>query len=111
MKRTTAAVLTALMMLVLAVPAFAQAGPPVHGHILLLGLEFDAGGEPVGYRKCVNIANNNALRLQAHHHTIHQGRAGEALWNAGNAVVPTHPLIPGVHNCADFARALAEGAI
>lgn len=83
---------------------------PRHGHVLLLGMEFE-GGEPVGYRKCVDLAGAGRLPLNAHHSTVHQGKAGQALARAGHMVVPTDPLIPGVHNCEDFAAALEAGEL
>ncbi len=83
------------------VPA-AAAEPPPHGHMLILGLEFGPGG--VTYRKCVDLANNQALPLHAHHERVHFGRAGEALFeNAGHAVAPTAPFSP-FRDCAHLAE-------
>jgi hypothetical protein len=73
--------------------------------MLVLGLEFDEHGEPVGFRRCVDLAAGLALPLHAHHDTIHLGRAGEMLRSkAGNFVVPTAPLTP-FNNCADLVAA------
>jgi hypothetical protein len=76
---------------------------PEHGHILVLGLEFDEDWEIAGYRKCVDLANARALRNNAHHEGIHDGKAGAKLFEkAGHAVAPTAPLWPEVTSCADF---------
>lgn len=77
-------------------------GPPPHGHLLLTGLEFDEEGEPVGYKKCRELANGQPVPLNAHHEHLHTGRAGEAQWEAGNATVPLAPLTPW-SNCEEFA--------
>lgn len=84
-------------------PAFSDL--PEHGHLLLTGLEFNEEGDPVGFQKCRELANGQALRLNAHHEHVHFGPAGEALSvRAGNAVVPLAPF-PGVpwSNCEEFA--------
>ncbi len=82
---------------------------PEHGHILLLGLQFDDSGEPVGFRKCVDIAGGRK-NDHAHHTTLHQGRAGVALQRAGHAIVPTADLTPWA-NCAEFIEALESGEL
>jgi hypothetical protein len=77
-----------------AVPASAQLPP--HPHVLVLGLELDEQGEPVGFRKCVDLAANQPLPLNAQHQHVHFGPAGEALFtHAGHVVVPTAPF-PGI---------------
>ena len=80
-------------------------GPVEHGHVLVLGLQFDGDGNP-SIRKCVDLANGRALRNNAHHDHLHTGRAGEAVGGAGHAVIPTAPL-PGVpwSNCAELKAA------
>ncbi len=79
--------------------------PPKHPHALVLGVVLDETGEvPVSVRKCVDLAGNRAVPLHAHHAGVHTGRAGEALWNAGNAVVPLAPLTPWA-NCAELLAA------
>lgn len=75
--------------------------PPRHGHLLVTGIEFDDTGEPVSFKKCRLLANGRELPLNAHHAHIHTGRAGEALWGAGNAAVPLAPLAPW-STCAEF---------
>lgn len=117
MKRTITLVAAVAMMLgMMAMPALAQ-GPPQHGHVLLLHADFEvnpdhdpmdpASGPPYivhGFEKCVEIANARALRVHVHHHSIHQGRAGEALRGAGHLTVPLAPLSP-YDNCADLEPA------
>jgi len=80
-------------------------GPVEHGHVLVLGLQFDDEGNP-SIRKCVDLANGRALKNNAHHDHLHTGRAGEAVAGAGHAVIPTSPL-PGVpwSNCAELKAA------
>lgn len=72
-------------------PAGSEGVPP-HTHLLLTGIELDETGEwPVSIKKCRPLANGHSVPLQAHHANLHTGRAGEALWEAGNAVVPVFP--------------------
>jgi hypothetical protein len=96
--RTSAAVggIATLLVAGLAGPAQAEGHygpPPPHGHMLVLGVEY-RGGEPVGFRKCVDLAAGRPLRLNAHHAHSHTGAAGQALRNAGHLVIPTAPLTP-----------------
>ena len=78
--------------------ASANGGPPPHGHMLILGVEFGPTG--VTYEKCVDLANNQVLRFNAHHEHLHTGNAGEALFtNAGHVVVPTAPY-SHINDCA-----------
>ncbi|WP_166350622.1 hypothetical protein [Phytoactinopolyspora limicola] len=80
----------------------AQSEPPPHPHMLVLGLELDDYGNPVGFRKCVDLAAGKPVPLNAHHAHIHTGSAGEALFNkAGHAAVPGAPLTPW-NNCAEL---------
>jgi hypothetical protein len=79
---------------------------PEHGHIRLLhatwtGPGVGPGTEVLSYRKCVDLAGGNALPLQAHHDTVHTGRAGQALRGAGHLTIPTFPLT-GIRSCADL---------
>jgi hypothetical protein len=75
---------------------------PEHGHVLVLGLEFE-GEDLVGFRKCIDLAAGKALGNNAHHRTVHEGTAGFAqFFKAGNGVAPTAPLWPEVSGCADF---------
>ncbi|MCE0487436.1 hypothetical protein [Ornithinimicrobium sediminis] len=105
MRRTAALVgAVALMAVGLAGPAQADGHPPgpppQHGHMLVLGVVWD-GDEPVGFRKCVDLAGGNKLGNNAHHQHAHTGKAGEALYRAGHLVVPTAPLTP-FGGCADL---------
>lgn len=73
-----------------------QAELPEHPHALVLGMQFNADGAPIGWRKCIDLAANQALPLNAQHEHMHFGTAGEALFTrAGNGVAPTAPF-PGV---------------
>jgi hypothetical protein len=103
MKRAFVALLSAgVMVAVLGGPAVAHHHEtPRHPHMLVLGVQFQ-GGEPVGFRKCVDVAGNRALPLNAHHDHLHTGRAGQALFmNAGHVVVPGAPITPW-RNCAEL---------
>ena len=63
--------------------------PEEHPHVLVLGLEFDGEGNPIGFRKCIELAAGKALRPNAHHAHMHMGTAGEALFfKAGHGVAP-----------------------
>lgn len=114
MKRVIVLLGALAMLAMLASPAAAN-GLPQHGHVMLIGADFTANpaypaGPPwliSGFDKCVDIANGNALKLNAHHSTIHQGRAGEALRSAGHLVVPLSPLT-GFESCADVEAAFAS---
>jgi hypothetical protein len=98
-----------LMLLVAAGVALGlQAAPaasdevPRHPHMLVLGLQLDDMGEPIGFRRCVDLAAGQALPLNAHHAHVHTGTAGEALRDkAGNFAVPGAPLTPW-NNCAEL---------
>jgi hypothetical protein len=80
-------------------------GPVEHGHLLVLGLQVDSGGN-YSIHKCVELANGRALKNNAHHDNLHTGRAGQAMARAGHAVIPTAPL-PSVpwSNCAELKAA------
>ena len=110
MKRLIVLLLT-VTILGAVVAGSAPAQLPEHAHILLLGLEFDETGEPVGFRKCVDLAGGNALPLHAHHAHLHFGKTGEKLFTkAGHAVVPVAPF-PGVpwSNCEEFIEIVLGG--
>lgn len=80
-------------------------GPPPHGHVKLLHAEWTGAGpttDVTAYRKCVDLAGGNQLPLNAHHSTVHQGRAGQALAQAGHLVIPTADLNPTITGCADL---------
>ena len=96
------------MVATVAAAAATEHEPPLprHGHMLLLDatLEFTDTGIEVTYEKCIDLAANQALRLNAQHEHLHFGRAGEAQRTAGNVVVPTAPAfdLPWA-DCAEFA--------
>lgn len=107
-------VILVLMGLVVGVaPAVAQEEDPDHAHMLVQRPEIgvvDVDGElwiaAVGFRKCVDLAANRPIPLNAHHAHVHTGKAGEMLeTKAGHAVVPTAPLTPWA-NCAALEAAL-----
>ena len=87
-----------------------------HPHMLVQRPEIGLiGGVPhlVGFRKCVDLANNRALPLQSHHHHIHTGGTGVSIGGeAGHAVVPAAPFPSPLYeplpwsNCADFEALL-----
>lgn len=82
-------------------PALSE-GPPPHAHLLITGLDFDeVEDQPLGWKKCRALANGQPVPNNAHHAHMHTGRAGEAQWQAGNAVVPTAPLAPW-NSCAQL---------
>ena len=80
---------------------------PEHPHVLVLGLEFDEETEtPLSFRKCIDLAANRPLPLNAQHAHMHFGTAGEALFvHAGHGVAPTAPF-PGVPwaNCEELIQ-------
>ena len=88
----------------------ATADLPPHPHILLIGtdIEIVEGENPPfivhSFERCVDIASNRTLRLNAHHQHFHFGAAGEALrFKTGNFPFPTAPF-PGVpwEDCDGF---------
>lgn len=96
--------------------AAATADLPPHPHILLIDadLEFDPSAEPPlivnDYKKCVDIAANQTLRLNAHHEHFHFGTAGDALRvRTGNFPLPAAPF-PGVPwvDCAGFEQIFGD---
>lgn len=98
MRRVLVAAVTLSLLSVL-LAGTASAGPdhdtgPLepHPHVLVLGVEVDESGEPVAVRRCVDLAANQPVPLNAHHVHVHFGTAGEALGDAGNFVVPVAPF-------------------
>lgn len=80
--------------LALSAPAHSdeQSGPPPHAHLHLTGVVLDETGDwPVSIDKCKPLAAGRAVPNSAHHANLHTGRAGEAQWQAGNAVLPVFP--------------------
>lgn len=86
-----------------------------HPHILLQRYEIgliDGVPHLLEVRKCVDLANNQALRLNAHHNHIHFGSTGVSVGGeADHAVIPaayfptpSEPL--PWSNCAEFEALL-----
>lgn len=64
-----------------------------HPHMLVLGLELDEFGEPIGFHRYIDLAANRRLPLNAQHEHMHFGTAGFNLFeHAGHAVVPAAPF-------------------
>jgi hypothetical protein len=99
------AVLAATLVAVAAISATAQADEhephdpfaDPHPHVLLVHADVSfhpplAPGQPPytvhGYERCVDLAGGRALPANNHHRSLHFGRAGEALREAGHLVVP-----------------------
>jgi hypothetical protein len=62
---------------------------------MLIGAEWSGQGPGTvihDYRRCVDLANGQALPNHAHHDHIHVGTAGRAVQKSGHLVVPTAPL-------------------
>lgn len=86
--------------LLVALTAIPAAGTPdhdspfaEHGHVLVLGVVLDETGQvPISVRKCVDLANNQALPIHAHHVHMHFGQAGNALSQNNSFVVPVAPF-------------------
>ena len=101
-RRLLSAASAAALSLGLAAGAVVAQGLPPHGHMLVLGVE--GTQEAFTYRKCVDLANNQALGLHVHHAHLHRGTAGEALFaHAGHVAIPTAPLSP-IRDCAHLAE-------
>lgn len=102
--RSLLMVVLALAVLALAATAMVRANGeiPRHPHMLVLGLEFGPTG--ITYKKCVDLAHNQPLPLNAHHEHVHFGKAGEALrTNAGHFAIPAAPF-SDINNCAHLAE-------
>lgn len=111
MKRTGVAVSVVLMVMALAVPAIGDEHIPPHGHLMLVRAEFEGEGPSTiihSYARCVDLAANQALRLNAHHDHVHFGTAGQALRTAGQLIVPAEPFGPFA-DCADLEESEPPG--
>ena len=102
--------------LLAAATASAQEHIPPHPHMLLIDadIEFNPPDELVinSVGRCVNIAHNQTLRLNAHHEHFHFGTAGDSLRGmTGNFPFPTAPF-PGVPwtDCETFLDTFGLGA-
>jgi hypothetical protein len=91
-------------------PVLSQDFPP-HAHMLLLGMQFDETGEPVGFDRCVDLAGGRPVPLHAHHDQLHLGfggAGGEALAGKANHwVIPSAGLAPW-DDCAGFIKFLED---
>ncbi len=87
---------------------------PPHPHMLLqkATVVFGAEGPQVSYKRCVDLAANQAVPLHAHHEKVHFGTTGVSFMGgeSGHIVIPTAPF-PGVPwgNCAGFALFFPPG--
>lgn len=83
-----------------------------HGHVMLIGVQVDGDGF-ASYKRCVELANGEALPTPAHHHSVHTGNAGGSpmvqgpLFRAGNWIVPLFPFheVP-FRGCGDIPNPL-----
>lgn len=116
--------IAALGLVAVAIPVTAQEEEPEfdrHPHMMLQEpelAEVDGVLHLVGYRKCVDLANNETVPLHAHHERLHFGDSGVSLnfetfeSQSGNVVIPAapfpEPFFPAVpwNNCEDFATFL-----
>lgn len=88
---------------------------PQHPHVLLLNFQVTGPAlDDVEFDRCIDLAANQALPLNAHHHSVHTGTAGfgnpdVGLTKAGHVVVPLQPF-PGAlpfEDCADILEFLS----
>ena len=106
MRTRITATLAAMLLAVglLAAPAAANGHEvPPHGHVLLLHAVWTGSGPSTdleSYGKCIDLAAGQSIA--AHHHTVHEGRAGAALRGAGHLVVPTFRF----DGCKELAKFL-----
>ncbi|WP_157041897.1 hypothetical protein [Nitriliruptor alkaliphilus] len=84
-----------------ATSAMSQEDFEEHPHMLVIGLELDEFGEPIGLRRCVDLAANQALPNTAHHENVHFGQARQVLFEKGG-----HLVVPGAPFPAPFAEPL-----
>ena len=85
------ALLGLLVLVAVAIPATAEELDP-HPHMLLLEPEIgliDGVPHLVGVKKCVDLAGNQAVPLNAHHVHLHFGTSGVSFGGeSGNVVIP-----------------------
>lgn len=91
-----------------------------HGHVKLLHVQIDfefendqlVTADLTGYARCIDHRAGRGKSWRAHHHSIHTGNAGDALFDAGHLVIPVHPLGPPWRtDCAGIASQLEMGPI
>jgi hypothetical protein len=102
----------------IAIPVIAQEEPQFdpHPHMLLQRPEVDVIDgvlHLVGFRKCVDLANNKALPLHSQHEHLHFGDSGVSFeGESGHVVLPTAPFGSPLFDplpwstCAEFATFL-----
>ena len=110
------AILGLIMLLVLvavAIPVEADNHIEIepHPHMLLQKVEIvfgENGPQLAGFKRCVDLASNQALPLNAHHEHIHTGTTGVSFGGgeSGHVVVPAAPLLPFWNNCEDLLASL-----
>lgn len=121
MRRITALLAVALLALAMtAVPGLADEHDhdhevPEHPHVMLHDFRIiDDGGtltpldDVVEFDRCIDLADNRPLPLEAHHHSLHTGTAGfgnpdVGITRAGHVVLPLQPY-PGLpfEDCEDI---------
>lgn len=86
---------------------------PEHPHVLVVGVEYEEVETPEGvervavaYKNCIDLAANQALKLNAHHHNVHFGTPNMKFFenlDGRNLVIPMAPF-PGVPfaNCDEL---------
>ena len=111
------AILGLIMLLVLvavAIPVAADDHIPPHPHMLLQKVEivFDENGQPqlAGFKRCVDLAGNHPVPLNAHHAHIHTGTTGVSFGGgeSGHVVFPGAPLTP-FENCKQLVEYISGG--
>jgi hypothetical protein len=111
-KRIVVLVLALSMLFAVQIGPVLSQDLPRHSHIMLLGLEFDDTGEPIGFRRCVDLAGGRDVPLHAHHDNLHVfqgGAASEALMGRANIwVIPSAGLAPW-DDCAGFIEFMTAG--
>jgi hypothetical protein len=109
------AILGLIMLLVLvavAIPVEADDHIPPHPHMLLQKVEivFDENGPHLaGFKRCVDLASNQALPLNAHHEHIHTGTTGISFggdFESGHVVFPGAPLTE-IANCGELVELIS----
>ncbi len=121
MRRFAALLAVALLMLAMtAVPGLAgehnhEHDVPEHPHVMLHNFEVIDLGDPdtalddvVEFDRCIDLADNRPLPLEAHHHSLHTGTAGfgnpdVGITRAGHVVIPLQPFPGGLpfEDCED----------